>query len=180
MTLTVHSNGKIDKRALREAAFAQIHREKAVEASEKLAVVQAEYYSSSPYSSTYNSPSVPPPVYQTEASGSEKKLVYEDITVSEKQTNVWDGYRDDEIPDKTQGKIVRNLRHLIFSLYRRLFGIVFVTNVAVLIATLTRSEGVDAQHLGLIVVANLFCAILMRQDYVINTFFTICCAVPTS
>ena len=90
------------------------------------------------------------------------------------------GYEDDGIPDKTQSKPVRNLRHQIFTLYRRLFGVVFVTNVAVLIATLARSEGVDAQHLGLIVVANLFCAILMRQDYVINAFFTVACAVPSS
>ncbi|KAJ3555227.1 hypothetical protein NM688_g2696 [Phlebia brevispora] len=174
------ANGKIDKRTLRELAYAQIQREKTVEASEKLSVVNADYYSSSPYSSTLNSPSVPPPVYQTEASGSEKKLAFEEVAVVEKQTNPWDGYLDDDIPEKIQGKFVRNLRHQIFSLYRRLFGVVFVTNVAVLIATFTRSEGVDAQHLGLIVVANLFCAILMRQDYVINAFFTVCCAVPAS
>ena len=40
--------------------------------------------------------------------------------------------------------------------------------------------GANAQELGLIVVANLFCAILMRQDYVINAFFTVACAVPRS
>lgn len=93
--------------------------------------------------------------------------------------NAWDGYLDDEIPNKTQGKLVRNLRHSIFSLYRRLFGVVFIANMAIFIATLVRG-GANAQHLGLIVVANLFCAILMRQDYVINTFFNVFCAVPSS
>lgn len=91
--------------------------------------------------------------------------------------NAWDGYQDDPVPEKTQGRIIRNLRHQIFSLYRRLFGVIFVVNMAILIAIFARG-GANAQELGLIVVANLFCAVLMRQDYVINAFFTVFCAVP--
>ncbi|THH21034.1 hypothetical protein EW146_g431 [Bondarzewia mesenterica] len=103
-----------------------------------------------------------------------------DISPSEvEKGNVWDGYLDEDLPDKTQGRFIRNLRHQVFSLYRRLFGIVFVTNMAVFIATLVRHE-TSAQHLALIVVANLFCAILMRQDHVINAFFLVFCAVPRS
>lgn len=98
---------------------------------------------------------------------------------AQEKGNVWDGYMDDEIPDKTQPRPIRNLRHQIFSLYRRLFGVVFVTNIAVFIATLVRG-GANAKQLGLIVVANLFCAILMRQDYVINAFFTVACSVPNT
>ena len=180
MTVPGRRNGKIDKRALRGKALAQIEQEKINEGAEKLAVVHAEYYTPSPYNTTSSSPVSPPPVYKTDASGSEKQLAYEYAAVVEKQATSWDGYKDDEIPEKTQGKAARNLRHQIFTLYRRLFGVVFVTNVAVLIATLVRTKGMDAQHLGLIVVANLFCAILMRQDYVINAFFTIACAVPSS
>lgn len=92
--------------------------------------------------------------------------------------NWWDGYEDEPVPDKTQGKRVRNLRHLVFSLYRRLFGVVFVTNMAIFIATAVR--GATAIYLGKIVVANLFCAILMRQDYVINAFFNVFTAVPNT
>ncbi|KAF7365210.1 Nonribosomal peptide synthetase 12 [Mycena venus] len=91
----------------------------------------------------------------------------------------WDGYEKDVLPDKLQGKTVRNLRHQIFSLYRRLFGVVFVTNMAIFITFLIRG-GADAQRLGLITLANLFVAILMRQDYVVNTFFNVFCAVPPS
>ncbi|PSR71741.1 hypothetical protein PHLCEN_2v12389 [Hermanssonia centrifuga] len=177
------TNGKIDKRALRQVAFAQLESAKmaaAAKASEKLALVKPEFYDTNLYSNSFSNPAIPPPVYQTEPSGSEKKLAFDQLAVTEKQVYPWDGYQEDEVPDKTQGKIVRNLRHQIFSLYRRLFGVVFVTNVAILIATFARPGGADAQHLGLIVVANLFCAILMRQDYVINTFFTVCCAVPSS
>ena len=91
----------------------------------------------------------------------------------------WEGYEEDDIPDKTQGKLVRNLRHQIFTLYRRLFGVVFVTNMAIFVATLIKGHH-NAQQLGQIVVANLFCAILMRQDYVVNAFFNLFCAVPTT
>lgn len=51
--------------------------------------------------------------------------------------------------------------------------------MSIFVATLIRG-GANAQQLGEIVVANLFCAILMRQDYVINAFFNVFCAVPTS
>jgi hypothetical protein len=93
--------------------------------------------------------------------------------------HVWDGCLDDEIPDKTQGKWQRNIRHQIFTLYRRLFGLAFVTNIAILIATLARG-GLSSTGIGKIVIANLFCAILMRQDHVVNAFFKVFCAVPPS
>ncbi|KAI0050376.1 nonribosomal peptide synthetase 12 [Auriscalpium vulgare] len=90
----------------------------------------------------------------------------------------WEGYKEDHIPEKTQGKVVRNLRHQIFDLYRRLFSVVFVANLGIFIATVVR--GSNANHLGLIVLSNLFVAILMRQEYVVNAFFTVFTAVPRS
>jgi len=91
----------------------------------------------------------------------------------------WDGYENDTLPPKRQGRYLRNLRHQIFSLYRRLFGIVFAVNVSIVIAILCQG-GASAQRLGLIVIANLSSSIFMRQDYVINAFFTVFCAVPLS
>ncbi|KAI0345846.1 nonribosomal peptide synthetase 12 [Trametopsis cervina] len=152
-------------------------------ATEQIGAVDAAFYSNNLYArsnSSEGSPALPPPVYSSTAASSEKKLNYDALSEVEKESYPWDGYLEDDIPEKTNGKLFRNLRHQIFSLYRRLFGIVFVTNMAVLIWTLARPEGADAQHLGLVVVSNLFCAILMRQDYVINTFFTVACAVPSS
>ena len=101
-----------------------------------------------------------------------------DIEVA-KCTNFWDGFEDDELPAKTQGKIFRNLRHQIFSLYRRLFSIVFIVNMAVLIWIFVKGE-TNAQELGQIVIANIFASVLMRQDHVINTFFHVFTAVPSS
>ncbi|KAK7048367.1 Nonribosomal peptide synthetase 12 [Favolaschia claudopus] len=91
----------------------------------------------------------------------------------------WHGYEKDVLPNKTQGKTVRNLRHQVFSLYRRLFSVVFLVNVTIFITLLVRG-GATAQRLGLITLANLFVAILMRQDYIVNTFFNVFCAVPSS
>lgn len=91
----------------------------------------------------------------------------------------WEGFQDVSLPDKTQSKYARNFRHQILSLYRRLFGIVFATNMAILIALCVKGDA-NAQRLGLIVVANLFVSILMRQEYVLNSFFIVFTSVPTS
>lgn len=97
----------------------------------------------------------------------------------EKQEYIWSGYKDDEIPEKTNGRIVRNLRHQIFSLYRRLFSVVFLTNLAILIWILVTKE-YNANRLGGIVVANVFIGVLMRQELVINAFFLVFTAIPSS
>ena len=91
----------------------------------------------------------------------------------------WDGYENDVLPPKRQARYLRNIRHQIFSIYRRLFGVVFVVNMSIFIAILCQG-GASAQRLGLIVIANLSSSIFMRQDYVINAFFNLFCAVPLS
>jgi len=87
----------------------------------------------------------------------------------------WEGYLDQELPPQTHGNTLSVLRHAVFSLYRRLFGVVLVTNLAVLIATLIKGH-TNALNLGQIVIANFFVSILMRQDYVVNAFFNVFCS----
>lgn len=87
----------------------------------------------------------------------------------------WEGYLDDELPPQTHGNILSRLRHSIFTLYRRLFGIVFIANMIIFVITVIRRD-TSALHLGQIVIANFFVAILMRQDYVVNAFFNVFCA----
>ncbi|KAF8321040.1 uncharacterized protein EI90DRAFT_2593193 [Cantharellus anzutake] len=91
----------------------------------------------------------------------------------------WDGHQDDEIPDKTHGRIFRNLRYQIFTLYRRLFSIVIITNMIIFIVSMANG-GLVAGQIGQLVHGNLLVAIVMRQDHVINAFFLIFCAVPLS
>jgi len=100
-------------------------------------------------------------------------------TSSEEEKGVvWDGYEDDVLPEKTQGRLLRNIRFQIMSLYRRLFGIVFAANMGVFIWYAVK--GVNANQLGKVVIANLFTAILMRQEYVINAFFFVACLPPNT
>ena len=96
----------------------------------------------------------------------------------EKGVPSWEGYLEDDLPEKTHGHFLRNVRFQIFSLYRRLFGVVFVTNMAIFIATCVL--GADALYLGKVAIANIFVAILMRQDYVINSFFIVARWTPRS
>ncbi|KAG8734036.1 hypothetical protein FRC11_013092 [Ceratobasidium sp. 423] len=98
---------------------------------------------------------------------------------AEKGGDAWDGYLDDDIPDKMEPKYVRNLRHIVFSLYRRLFGVVFIVNMSIFIHALVEG-GLPANKIGTIVVGNICAAVLMRQDYVLNLIFNIACAVPRS
>lgn len=172
----------------------------AARVEEKLPRVQSEFYSQALYEGKLLAEilpalSVPPPVYQSAPQLIQFNEKLEDVqkeispissipSSASSATELanghfWDGYEDDVLPEKSHGKYLRNLRHQVFSLYRRLFGVVFVVNMAILISLFVKG-GTNAQELGLIVVANLFCAILMRQDYVINAFFTVFCAVPAS
>ena len=101
-----------------------------------------------------------------------------ELPVEKGDVRPWDGYIDDLLPEKTHGRLLRNVRFQLMSLYRRLFGIVFVVNVVVLVHACV--VGTDALYLGQVTIANIFVAILMRQEYVVNTFFAVACAAPRS
>ncbi|PBP17989.1 hypothetical protein BUE80_DR011234 [Diplocarpon rosae] len=85
------------------------------------------------------------------------------------------------LPAKKGRHGLRALRHRIFSLYRRLFSVVFIANLlAVYLMIKTGKTGKGLSNVSVAVAANLTMAVLMRQEYVINALFTIACAVPTS
>lgn len=88
------------------------------------------------------------------------------------------GFQDDVLPKKNNGKSVRFLRHQVFSLYRKLFSVVFLANLAVFVWLLVR--GTNAQQVAGITIVNLFVSILHRQDYVINAYFWLFTRVPLS
>ncbi|KAI5117004.1 hypothetical protein M0805_006934 [Coniferiporia weirii] len=102
-----------------------------------------------------------------------------DVSIGKDHDSIWEGYQDDVLPDKMHGHYIRNLRHHILNIYRRLFGVVFVTNMGIFIATAAKGS-FTAQYLGLIVIANIFTAVLIRQEYVVNILFFIFCSVPPS
>ncbi|KAK0504217.1 hypothetical protein EDD18DRAFT_1099436 [Armillaria luteobubalina] len=128
-------------------------------------------------------PPVPPSLPNTPTEtvvhhSSEKSTATVTVLDAEKQVNPWDGYEEDEMPEKKQPRLVRNLRLQAFSIYRRLFSIVFLTNIGIFISYAIR--GYHSQKIALVAVANIFIAILMREEHVINALFAIACSVPQS
>ncbi|KAF5387183.1 hypothetical protein D9615_001581 [Tricholomella constricta] len=101
-----------------------------------------------------------------------------DPSALEDQTSIWAGYKQDVMPQKSQGPFMRKLRYQVASLCRRLFGLVFFINFLVLIGI--ASKGANALKVNEVVVGNLFVAVLMRQDYVIDAFYILFTAVPSS
>lgn len=91
----------------------------------------------------------------------------------------WEGYTDEVLPEKSHPRLWRNLRHIVFSLYRRLFGLVFIVNMSVFSVVMARG-GLSSPRIATIVTGNLFTAIVIRQDYVVNILFEIFCSVPQS
>ena len=104
-----------------------------------------------------------------------------DLSSTLEKGNIWDGYLEDDLPEKVHGHWLRNLRFQVLSMYRKIFGIIFTTNVAIFIALCVRGgDEVTSKRLGKIVVANLFVAIMMRQDQIVNGFYNVFTSVPRS
>ncbi|KAF5369283.1 hypothetical protein D9758_002722 [Tetrapyrgos nigripes] len=185
------TNGKRDKKALRQFAIDALNKEK----EEAVQIIKSNEELSEKVKTAWLE--LPPLIYKkddtvrdgltlsttipalgTVRAMSSNSSTSESSSVTDEKALAWEGYLDDMLPEKTQGRRTRNLRHQIFTLYRRLFGVVFIVNMSIFIAFLV--HGAAVPHLGEVVIANLCCAILMRQDYVINAFFNVFCAVPTS
>ncbi|KAL4945831.1 hypothetical protein BDV06DRAFT_229725 [Aspergillus oleicola] len=83
------------------------------------------------------------------------------------------------LPEKKLDKPWRGLRHRIFIVYRTLFSLVWIANIAILICFLTIPT-IDRRHISTIAFVNLTVAILVRQDMVINILYTLTCSVPKS
>ncbi|EAU85234.1 nonribosomal peptide synthetase 12 [Coprinopsis cinerea okayama7 len=177
------ANGKTDKRVLRQMAIDTRDREQVSVAKEPalnepnpiipsatLQITPSLLHRTSDNSLGSTTTAVGSDVKQIDSSAS---------SALEKEQYIWSGYEDDEYPEKIHGPIIRNLRHRIFSLYRRLFSVVFIINIALLIWILVTKD-YDANRLGGIVVANVFIGILMRQEAVINILFAIFTGIPSS
>ena len=100
-------------------------------------------------------------------------------TPNEKQAPWWEGYLRDEYVKKRHSKPIRNLRHMFFSVYRRLFSIAFAVNMFVFIS-LTAARQANTGKIAYAVISNFFISILIRQEYVINILFNIFTAWPQS
>ncbi|CAG1991220.1 unnamed protein product [Fusarium graminearum] len=82
------------------------------------------------------------------------------------------------IPDKAMARPLRGLRRRVFIVYRTLFSLIGLLNLAALICVIALH--LDSEWLGIITAINLAVAVLVRQDTVINILYTIFCSMPKS
>lgn len=143
------ANGKIDKKFLRDLALAPEPREKIDDRM--------------PRSPSTSDQSTLAEVRSVSSSST--------LTVAEEKLDL-----DSEIPGKKLPKHVRGFRHRIAIVYRFLFSLVGLLNLGALIALLVVNPRRD--WLATLTAVNLALAVLIRQDVVINTLYTITCSAP--
>ena len=88
-----------------------------------------------------------------------------------------------KLPYKRERRVWRRMRHNLLAVYQRLFTIVFVGNMIAFIIILVayrnaRPSGPPLSNVATATAANILGAILIRQEYVVNALYTICCWTP--
>lgn len=89
------------------------------------------------------------------------------------------------LPLKKDRPILRRIRHNLITVYQRLFSIVFFANIAAFVVLLVKyrngqPSGPPLSSIANAAASNILGAILIRQEYVINALYNICCWTPTS
>lgn len=89
------------------------------------------------------------------------------------------------LPLKNHRPILRRIRHNLITVYQRLFSIVFFANIIAFVVLLVQyrngqPSGPPLSNIANAAAANILGAILIRQEYVINALYNICCWTPTS
>lgn len=88
-----------------------------------------------------------------------------------------------QLPYKRERRIWRRLRHNLFSVYQRLFTLVFIGNMIAFIIEVvmhrhSKPFGPPLGNVATAGTANILGAILIRQEIVINGLYTIFCSTP--
>ncbi|PFH56448.1 hypothetical protein XA68_16486 [Ophiocordyceps unilateralis] len=147
------ANGKIDKKALRAVACPPEPEEEkrpASASSDCGTLVETRSVASSAAASTLTDISDP--------------------TTEERLTGPMD--------EKWLPQPLRGLRHRVLIVYRRLFSLVWLMNLAALATLVVLRPRLE--WLATLTAANLVTAVLVRQDSVINLLYAIFCSVPVS
>ena len=87
------------------------------------------------------------------------------------------------LPRKRATPLSRKLRHQLLNAYQRLFSLVFLGNLVALTVVMVSNRhaeplGPSLANVATATAANITGAILMRQEYVINSLYTVLCWTP--
>lgn len=89
------------------------------------------------------------------------------------------------LPVKRERRIFRRLRYTVLAVYQRLFTIAFAANIVGLVIVLVNARnnhpsGPPISTFATATAVNVTIAIAMRQEYVVNALYDICCSAPHS
>ncbi|KAL2755315.1 hypothetical protein ACRALDRAFT_1076991 [Sodiomyces alcalophilus JCM 7366] len=171
--LPLTANGKIDKKALKELAAAP--------AQDDAATICEKASTRSVHSKTMDVAEKTHARSESSASsitevGSSASSVTQVDSSSSSMTEKVD--LEAAIPGKKRSQPFRGLWHRVLIVYRRLFTLVGLLNIAAAVALVL--TGMQREWLSTLTAINLATAVLIRQDFVINALYTIACSVPTS
>ncbi|PQE31891.1 hypothetical protein CJF32_00008831 [Rutstroemia sp. NJR-2017a WRK4] len=83
------------------------------------------------------------------------------------------------LPTKKGNKLTRYLEYNFVTGYRRIFGVIFFSNLAVLIALIVQNKGTPkAEQVGTAASCNLMVTLLFRQENFVNLLYEIAVCVP--
>lgn len=115
----------------------------------------------------------------------EKTLVKDSITIETRlvrESQEPNDIKETVLPPEKGAHSHMWLRYYFFTMYRRLFSIVFIGNLVTILTIFAYRRTLDNLQLSDLATAtasNITVALLMRQEYVINFLFNMACAVPT-
>ncbi|GJC83630.1 adenylate-forming reductase 06235 [Colletotrichum liriopes] len=155
-TLPLTSNGKVDKRVLQNSVTEAITKE-------ETSTIIRETGSKESLATETNSSITD---LKSDSSASSFTEVDEKLNLNR------------DIPAKRLARPYRGFMHRVAIVYRRLFTVVGLLNIAVVIALVF--SGIHRNWLSNITAINLIVAVLARQEFVINVLYTITCNVPKS
>ncbi|KAK7431668.1 hypothetical protein QQZ08_001887 [Neonectria magnoliae] len=175
--LELTPNGKVDKRALYKIAAEFTGKELALPAFAS----SQDSAPTSPPSSSDSSTTNNTLVY-TGSQGSILDLEKAPHRIVEEEMDEMP--EEHELPAKNGFHGWRWVRHRALTAYRKLFGFIFLANMAVFVFLLWESRHenftLPLPHLATAVAANLLAAVLLRQDHIVNLIFWSCSSLPTS
>ena len=81
------------------------------------------------------------------------------------------------LPKKKLPHPLRGIRLRVLIIYRCLFSLVWLTNIVALMCILA-IPSIGRQWISIIAFINLTTAVLIRQDFIVNAIYTVCCSAP--
>ncbi|RDW66505.1 hypothetical protein BP6252_10140 [Coleophoma cylindrospora] len=88
------------------------------------------------------------------------------------------------LPEKRKNRMLRHARHTFLNVYRRLFSLVFIANMAGLAGLLSKNHewrtSPPLSDFATAAAANILVALLIRQDYIVNFLFKLTWFIPLS